>query len=71
MTRMLVPVQPAFLTIAAFGRTFALSRSSIYRLHHSGVLTIRKLGTRSVIAVSDGETLLKSASALPRKASKA
>jgi excisionase family DNA binding protein len=46
------------MTIRKFAETFALSHSTIYRLHHAGKLTIHKVGRKSVIAAQDAEFLV-------------
>jgi hypothetical protein len=58
---------PALLTIAAFVRTYAISRATVYRLHHAGVITIKKRGRASVIDVADAQRFAASLKPLPRK----
>ena len=55
-----------FMTLRQMVEAFPLSKSTLYRLHHAGKLTIRKVGRRSVIAAGDVELLAQSLPALKR-----
>ena len=45
-----------FLTINQFSQRYQVSRSTIYRLAHSGAFTIVKFGRSSRISLDDAET---------------
>ena len=47
---------PKFITIAQFGDRYQVSRSTIYRLAHSRVITIIKFGRSSRISFDQAET---------------
>jgi hypothetical protein len=56
-----------YITITALTRDYGISRSTAYRLHHRGLLTIFKLGRRSMIAVDQAEDFVATLPMLPRK----
>lgn len=47
--------QPKFLTVTQFGQRYQVSRSTVYRLAHSGAFTIVKFGRSSRIALDEVE----------------
>jgi hypothetical protein len=56
-----------YITVTAFVRNYGVSRATAYRLHHRGLLTIKKLGRRSMIAVDEAENFVMSLPTLPRR----
>jgi hypothetical protein len=56
-----------YITVTAFVRDYGVSRATAYRLHHRGLLTIKKLGRRSMIAVDEAEDFIATLPTLPRK----
>jgi hypothetical protein len=56
-----------YITITAFVRNYGISRSTAYRLHHKGLLSIFKLGRRSMIVVDEAEDFIATLPVLPRK----
>jgi hypothetical protein len=54
------------MTLRQMVEAYPLSRSTLYRLHHAGRLTIRKMGRRSVVNTADIELLAQSMPVLKR-----
>lgn len=55
-------------TIAEACAATGLSDDTIYRKHHSGEITLRKSGRRTLVYKDDVEKLLAALPALPRNA---
>jgi hypothetical protein len=51
---------PAALTIPEFCRWSRVGRTTVYREIKAGRLVLRKVGTKSLILMSDGEPWLRS-----------
>lgn len=47
--------RPIFMTLGQFCQRYQVSRSTIYRLAHSGAFTIVKFGRSSRIALNEAE----------------
>ncbi len=56
------PLSQKFLTLNQFCQRYQVSRSTVYRLAHSGAFKIAKFGRSSRIALTEAETW---ASSLP------
>jgi excisionase family DNA binding protein len=50
------PHGPRFITLSQFCQHYQVSRSTVYRLAHTGAFTIVKFGRASRIALNDAET---------------
>ena len=48
--------RPRFITLAQFGQRYQVSRSTIYRLAHSGAFAIVKFGRSSRISLGEAES---------------
>jgi excisionase family DNA binding protein len=54
-------IEPLYLSINAAAETFGLSRSSIYRAAHAGLLEIVKVGRCSLISMQSLKALMDNA----------
>jgi excisionase family DNA binding protein len=53
-------------TLNEAAKATGLSRDTLYRKHHSGEITMRKIGSRTLIPVSDLKRLIDFAPALDK-----
>jgi hypothetical protein len=54
------------MRLEAASRHFGISRQTLYRAHHAGRLTIRKIGRASLVVTAEVRALV-TAQALPRR----
>lgn len=62
------PTQRLTYFVDEAAKATGFSRDTLYRRHREGVITMRKIGGRTVIAVDDLMRLIEEAPAVPRSA---